>query len=204
MTQLNVSSIISQARKVLLESNNNILSDEQLLTYANLTKDDIAKRVLTPDRIKSTSIAFSSGTATKPTDFESHLLSRDSQTPGVGNSFVWVNLEDYRLRKFDRMLTVINGEITVYPADTSITYTDYYIKVDDMVLGGVCTLREELQEIVKLGILYRSFQDLQDFELADLYRKNYELDMGIKQKAISYSDETQQQDGELFNPIRII
>ena len=204
MAQLTATQIIVLARKKILEVSTAILSDDDLLLYANLAKDDVAKRLLSNDLIKPTTLSFSGGQATKPTDFESHYLSKDSQTPGQGNVFEWVNLEDFRAGKYERMLTLVDGKILVFPTNTSLLYTDYYKKLDDMTSGGACPLDSALHLAIVYKTAAHAFQDLQDFELSEHFEKKYEIEFGVKGQAISYSEESSQQSNELFNPIQII
>lgn len=204
MAQLTTSQIIALARKKLLETSTAIFTDDDLLLYANLTKDDIAKRLFSDDLIVPTTLVFSGGVATKPSDFESHYLSKDSNVPGVGNTFQWVNIEDFRAGKYDRMLCLIAGSIYAYPTNTALTYTDYYKKLPDMSLSVNPTLDASLLECIVYGILYRGFEDLQDFELSKEFRNKFEVEFGIKGQAVSFSSENSQQGGEMFNGIAII
>lgn len=204
MAQLTASQIISLTRKKILEQSTQIFSDDDLLLYANLAKDEVAKRLFSNDLIKPTTLIFSSGAATKPTDFESHYLSKDSQTPGQGNEFKFVSLQDFRAGKYDRMLTLVNGQIVVFPTNTALVYMDYYKKLDDMTLNGSCPLDAALH----LSIVYKTaelaFQDLQDFDLSKYFSDKFEIEFGIKGQSISFSEESAQESGELLNPITII
>ena len=201
---LTTTQILSLTRKKILEQSTAIFTDDDLLVYANLAKDDMAKRLFSDDLIVQATLSFTGGIATKPTDFESHYLSKDSNTPGQGNPFEWVNIEDFRAGKYQRMLTLINGAINVFPTNTSTIYMDYYKKVADMTPSGSPGLDSSLS----LALVYKTaafaFQDLQDIELAEYFEKKFEIEFGVKGQSISFSNENSQQGGEMFNPITIV
>lgn len=204
MATLTPLQIILLARKKLLEDSTAIFDDESLLQYANLSKDEIAKRLFSNDLLVAGSIAFASGVAAVPDDFESHYMSKDSQQPGEGNTYNFVDLEDFRNKAHDRMLCRIGSSLYVYPSTVSLLYTDYYKKLDDMTSGGTCPLDSSLQELLVYGILYRAFEDLQDFDLSKYYRDKFELEFGVKGQTISFSEEQPQEGGSMFNGIKII
>lgn len=204
MAQLTAGTIVALGRKKILEQSDAIFSDDDLLLYANLAKDDVAKRLFYDALIVQAVLSFISGIASKPSDFESHYLSKDSLVPGVGNVFEWVNLEDFRARKYNRMLTMINGSINVYPTNTSVLYMDYYKKLADMTTGGACPLDPALHLSIVYKLCSLAFQDLQDPDLAEFFEKKFEVELGVKGQAISFSNENSQQGGEMFNPLSIV
>lgn len=205
--RLTTAQILAVARRKLLETSDAIFTDDDLLLYANLAKDDIVDSGLTPDRLKTLAIAFTAGVATAPSDFQTHYLSKDSAVPGEGNTFEWVSLEDFRAKKYDRMLCLLGADqLMVYPTATASLFTDYYQRMDDMSVDPVVDsyLDASLLELIVYGILHRAFEDLQDFELAKVYREKYAVEMGLKTQNLSYAQESPQEGGELLNPISIL
>lgn len=207
MITLTTQNIIQFSRDKLLEVGDAVVNTEKLLVYANLTQDDLAKDLYTDDMTVPTTLVFTGGYATIPTDWESHRLSKNSQVPGQGDIFEWVNLEDFRAGKYSRMIAKINGQIAVYPTNTSILYTDYFKKLPNMAITPIYqgpSVDASLQELMIDGVLYRAFEDLQEFDLAKEYRGKYEAEKKIKTKRISFAEENPQKSGEMFNGIDII
>lgn len=206
MTTLTTAEVLQLSRDKLLELAETVLPTTKLLKYANLCQDDIAKDVLTDDITIPTTLSFSGGAATLPSNWESHRLSKDSQVPGQGNEFKYVNLEDYRAGKYERMITKYNGQILVFPVDTSVLYTDYYKKLPDMAIDPVQnpSVDVSLQELIIYGIMFRALEDLQDFELAKEYRGKFEQELKLKSRKISLSEEGPEKSGEMFNYVQIV
>lgn len=61
--------ILSLARAKLLEATPEIITDENILIYANLTYQDLIKRVFTNNKILSATVTLTSGSGTLPTGF---------------------------------------------------------------------------------------------------------------------------------------
>ena len=66
---LTTNQIITLARNKLLEQPTEIISEDTILIYANLTYQDLIKRTFTNDKILSASITFTNGIGTLPTLF---------------------------------------------------------------------------------------------------------------------------------------
>jgi len=203
--KLTTAQILGITRKKILENSTAIFSDDDLLLYINLAKDEVAKRLFTDDLITSTTLSFTGGVATKPTDFESHYMSKNSNIAGKGDVFEWVNREDYRNGKYEKMLSLINGSIAVFPTNTPTIYMDYYKKLPDLTVNTVDT---GLDDALGVAVAYKTcvyaFEDLQDYELSKFFNDKFEVEFGIKGQAISYSNENSQNGGEMFNSISII
>lgn len=206
MITLTTQQILGLARDKLLEIGDAIVTSEKLLIFANLAQDEIAKDIYTDDMTISTTLSFVGGVATIPTDWESHRLSKDSLIPGQGSVFEWVNLEDFRAGKYTKMIAKINGQLAVYPTSTATLYTDYYKKLPNMSISPVVNsaLDPSLVELIVYGILYRAFEDLQEWDIAKEMRGKFETEKQLKARRVSQAEKKPQKSGEMFNPISII
>ncbi len=196
--------LLEEIRDTLLEQTEEIFSNDQLLRYANRTKDDIAKRLLTKDLITKTTLAFTSGVATLPSDFESFYSAGDQDIVGTGNNFGWYSAADFNNADFDYGIGYDNGQLNVYPTTTGTLYMRYYKTLADMTVGSTPTLPTYTHDLIIDGSLARAFEKTQDFELAQYYEAKYERRLKQKQEVISYSEEGAQKGGQMFRPQNLI
>lgn len=200
--------MILMARNKILEKTEVIFSDAQLLLFANQSKDDIALKAPNQDHLTMTTLGFVAGLATKPTDFQTHYLTKDSSTPGVGNEYFWMNIKDFQkgvaTTGLTRLISQMGSNLQIFPVENKTLYTWYYKKLPDMALADVCPLQQGFQEACMYGIVYRAFEDLQDFELGKYFETIYKTKIIEKGRDISLSDENSRNNGALFNGIQII
>lgn len=198
---LTTNQILSLARAKLLEEGTEIISNDTILIYANLTYQDIIKRVFTDNKILSATIPFSSGVGTLPTLFGTLYGSAQDSS---GNVFEQVSIEDFDNKTLNRMVTIEGGEIKCHPTTTASLEIKYYPTYPNLTATQNPEIDEYFHECIIYGILGRAFEDLQDQELADKYSAKYENIVLKKQAAQSNYEETNQRGGQMFTYQRLL
>jgi len=197
--------ILALARRKILENTEEIFDNATLLLYANMRKDEIAKRYLGKRIIKRSSLSFSSGSVTRPTDWNGHYYSSDSQTPNTGNEFKLVNIEDFQAGVYPQMICESEGNILVFPTTTGSIYTWYYKKLADMSLDPVVDPPTELDDAfhrpMVYGIVADCFEDAQDFELSKFFTDKFEAELERASQTVSQLEESSQEAGALLSPL---
>lgn len=188
--------ILSLARTKLLESTTEIISDENILIYANLTYQDLIKRIFTNDKILSATLTFTSGSVATPTLFGT--LYGSAQDSG-GNIFEEVNIEDFDNKVADRMITIESGTIKVYPTTTASLSIKYYPTFAELTAGSNPSINEYFHECIVYGILERAFEDLQDESLSQYYKQKYEGEVAKRTAVQSNYEENNQRGSVMFS-----
>lgn len=196
--------IIKLARKKLLESTTEIFSDDDLVLYANITKDELAKRYLGNRLIKKTTLSFSGGEVTRPTDWNGHYFCNDTGAKN-GNRYDMVNISDYYADKYPYMIVEEDGKIKNNTGANTL-YEWYYKKLSDMAVGGTpvdppAELDDLLHELIIYGIVWRGFEDAQDFELSKYFKDKFEAEYEIRTSKLSELEEAPMKSTELFEPL---
>lgn len=198
---LTVAQIISLARAKLLEATTEVISDETILIYTNLSHQDLSKRLFTNDKILSATVPFTSGAGSLPAQFGTLY---GSAQDSAGNVFEEVSIEDFDNKTLDRMITIEAGAFKCYPTDTASLLIKYYPSVADLTAGSTPTINEYFHECIVYGILMRAFEDLQDESLSAYYAGKYEADVQKKMATQSNYEEGNQRGGQLFTYTRLI
>lgn len=201
--QLTTTQIITLARAKLLETTPEILTDETLLIYANLTYHDLIKRTFTADSILSATVAFTNGVGTLPAGFGT--LYGSAQDTG-NRQFEEVSIEDFDNKTLSCMVTIEGGQIKAYPTTTATLNIKYYPTFDNLTITPSTTpgINEYFHELIVYGILSRAFEDLQDEELAMTYDKKYENGLLKKTSVQSNYEENNQRGGQMFTEQNLI
>lgn len=198
---LTTNQIITLARAKLLEATTEVISDETILIYANLTNQDIIKRVFTNDKILSSTVNFTSGTGSLPLLFGTlYGSAQDSE----GNVFEEVSIEDFDNKTLNRMITIEGGNFKIYPTETSSVDIKYYPISETLTASVNPTINEYFHECIVYGILERAFEDLQDQELSSYYKAKYENMILNKLAVQSNYEEGNQRGGQLFTYTKLI
>lgn len=198
--------IIALARRKILEATEEIFDNETLILYGNLRKDEIAQRYLGNRNVKRSSLAFTNGVATRPTDWNGHYYSSSSQTPNSGHEYKLVSLEDFQNGTYPYMLTESEGNILVYPVSVGTVYTWYYKKLADMaitpaVVNPPVELSDAFHRTIMYGIVSDAFEDAQDFELSKFYTDKFEAEFERASMTVSALEESSQEAGALLSPL---
>ena len=198
---MTIQQIIALARIKLLENTTEVISDETLLLYANLSNIDLVKSTFTNDKILSTTVAFTSGSGALPASFGTLYGSgQDTQN----NTFEEVGIEDFDNRTIDRMITVEGGVFKIYPTTTTSVNIKYYPTFDTLTNSSTPSVNEYFHELVVYGILERAFEDLQDESLSAFYKSKYESELAKRLAKQSNYEEGNQRGGQMFSYVRLL
>lgn len=193
--------ILTLARAKLLEQTTEIISDETILIYANLSYQDLIKRIFTADKVASATVTFTSGVGTLPTLFGT-LYGSAQDT--AGNKFEEVSIEDFDNKTLSQMVTIENGTIKCYPTTTSLLAIKYYPTFATLTSGVNPTINEYFHECIVYGILERAFEDLQDESLSAFYKQKYESEITKKTAIQSNYEEGNQRGGQMFSWVNLM
>ena len=193
--------ILSLSRAKLLEQTTEIISDDTLLAYANLTQEDIIKRTFTNDQILSATVSFSSGAGTLPATFGTLY---GSAQDSAGNIFEEVSIEDFDNKTLSRMITVEGNAFKCYPTTTTSLLIKYYPKTTTLTAGSTPSVNSYFHECMVYGIISRAFEDLQDQSLSAYYAGKYESMLNARSSSQSNYEEGNVRGGQMFTGINLI
>lgn len=196
MAGLTTIQILSLARTKLLEQTTEIISDENILIYANLTYQDLIKRIFTNDKVTSATLTFTNGSVATPSLFGTLY---GSAQDSAGNQFEEVSIEDFDNKVLERMITVEGGNIKVYPTTTASLSVKYYPTFAALSAGNNPSINEYFHECIVYGILERAFEDLQDESLSGYYKQKYEGEVMKRTAVQSNYEEGNQRGGQMFS-----
>jgi hypothetical protein len=188
--------IITLARNKLLETTTEILKDDVLYIYANLSQEDIAKKTFTNDKIKSATVAFSSGVGSLPTDFGT-LYGDAFDT--ANNFYPEMTIEDFKKETLSYGVTIEAGTIKVLPNTVASLTIKYWPTFADMTSAVNPSIPTYFHECIVYGILYRAFEDLQDWELSKFFREKYESELKQKIETMSNYEENNVRSSQMFS-----
>jgi hypothetical protein len=192
--------ILDTARAKLLETGSDILTDTQLLIYANLAYDDLKITTFTNDQIETALISFSNGQGTLPANFGTLY---GSPVDSSNNRYPELSINDFVTKTLERAVTIEDGVIKQYPYDTPLTIK-YYPSYDPISLSQNPEINSYLHELIVYGTIFRAYEDLQDPEWSKYYEDKYNIMVLKKSGNLSHYEEENQNDGAMFNPIRFI
>jgi hypothetical protein len=176
-------SIITDIRKRLLELSTGVFSDSDLITWMNLTQTKLSNEILDQNRIKKTTLAFTSGIASLPSDFISFYFAKD---------YEWVTIEDFENDTFENMLCRQESNIYIKPTNIISLNIYYYRKPLDLSILTPTVepeLPTVLHEAIILGAMIRAFEAMQEIELSNAYMNKYQLLVNEAKQAISILEE---------------
>ena len=200
---LTTSQIITLARAKLLETTQEIITDETILIYANLAYKDLVKKIFTADKVLSSTISFTNGSGTLPTLFGTLYGSAQDSN---GTQFEEVSIEDFDNKTLSNMITIEGGAIKCYPTTTSSLTIKYYPTFNDLTITPTTTpgINEYFHELIVYGILSRAYEDLQDESLSQFYSSKYDSDLTKKLSVQSNYEETNQRGGQMFTYVNLL
>lgn len=198
---MTITQILNIVRNKILESTEEIISNDTLLLYANLTQDDIERRLFLNNKIKSTTVNFTNGVGSLPTDFGTMY---GDAFQSVDNYFPELSIDDFEKQTLDQAITIEGGQIKVYPTDTASLTIKYYPTYADITLNSTPAIDSYFHEGLVYGILYRTYEDLQDETLSQFYTNKYENLVNQRISIMSSYEETNQRGSQLFNEQNLI
>ncbi len=192
--------ILQDVRKRILELTNEVLDNSQLLVWLNQAQLEVAGEILTRDRIKKITLNFVNGEADLPSDFQAFYYSSDD----YGNEYHLVPIENFIERGEDRMLTIENNKLKVFPLNTSTLSFWYYKKPNKLSSSSNPELPEYTHEVLVLGTCYRALEALQEFDLSNLYLTKYQAGIRRAKMLCLNNEEKGQESKPLFEHVKLI
>jgi hypothetical protein len=187
--------IIALARAKLLEQTSEILIDTTLLIYANLTQQDIYKRVFPNSQILSATVILTNGVGTLPASFGTLY---GSGLDSSNNIYEELSIEDFDNKTLNYSMTVEGGTLKVFPSTVTSIAIKYYPTFADISTSVNPSIDSYFQEPIVYGILARAFEDLQDEELANNYMMKYEKMIADRIKIQSNYEESNIRGSQMF------
>ena len=200
---MTTSEILQIVRLKLLEAGQELVSDTTLLIYANLSYKDIIKKAKINSSITPATISFTGGVGTLPATFGAlYGYPEDSN----GNIFPNLSIADFERQNESgvQAVTIEGGEIKVSPDTTSSLSIKFYPTYPTLTSLVDPSIDEYLHEPIVYGVLARAFEDLQDFEMAQLNMNKFNNMLKDKLDTIQDYDSQSQQGGQMFNGISIL
>lgn len=192
--------ITTIARKRILETTGEVISDETILIYANLAQQDIYKKAFPKSQILTASVSLVSGVGTLPALFGT--LYGDAY---IGTDFYpELSIEDFLKKTLYRCVTIEGGTIKVLPATSGSITIKYYPTFADISSGVNPSINSYFHECIVDGIVYRAQFDLQDESLGTFYKQKYDKDLAEKIAVQSQYEEDNQRSGSMFNEQALI
>jgi len=188
--------ILQLVRAKILETSTEIITDETLLIYANLTKEDIVKRAFPNNQIASATITFTNGVGTLPTDFGTMYGDAFKE---LNNYFPELSIDDFQKQTLAQAVTIEGGTIKVYPTTTASLTIKYYPTYPDLTASVNPTFDAYFHEPIIYGTLSRVYEDLQDQDLATFNGVKYENMLNQKIANQSNYEEGNQRSGQMFS-----
>lgn len=198
---MTIQQIINLSRIKLLEQTTEVVSDETLLLYANLTNIDLVKRLFTNDKILSATVNLTNGVGTLPTGFGTLYGSgKDSSD----NNYEEVSIEDFDNKTLGKMMTIEGNTLKVSPMDVSSIAIKYYPTFSALTVASTPSVNEYFHECMVYGILERAFEDLQDESLSAYYKAKYESEVARRAATQSNYEEGNTRGGQMFSYQQLI
>jgi len=188
--------ILAIVRAKILESTEDIITDDTLLLYANFAYQDIIKRIFPNNQIKTTTITFVNGESAVPTDFGT--LYGDAYD-GNNNFYPEASIEDFNKQIATNLVTIEGGKIKVLPSTVTTLNIKYYPTYAVLTASVNPSIDSYFHEPIIYGTLARVFEDLQDETLSDRYNVKYENMINQKTAIQSNYEENNTRSSQFFS-----
>lgn len=175
--------IITDSRKRLLELGAGVFIDDEIINWANLVLIKLSSEILDQARIVKTTLSFTNGIATLPTNYMSFYFAKD---------YDWVTIEDFENDIATNMICRKEGNIYIKPTTVTSLNIYYYKKPTELSLTALSAEPEipaVAHECLVLGIMIRAFEAMQEQELATLYLNKYTALVNEAKQTISILEE---------------
>lgn len=193
--------IIATARRKILESGTELISDVTILQYANEEYREIRKKLKMSAEVISASISCSNGVCTLPANYGAmYTFASDS----AGNVYEENSIADFEIGDFDHGFTVEDGAVLVNNTDITSLDIKYFPKAAVLTASQNPEIDELFHEIIMYGAVARAQEDLQDEELATYYRNKADAEFNRKSEIQSAYEENNQRGGQMFVPQQLI
>jgi len=202
MNNLTTKDILKLIRIKILEQTDEVVLGTTIISYLNLTYQDIQIKSQDKSRIATSSISIVLNEGTLPTDFGTQLGKPKNQK---GEIVSILGLQDFRRSlKTDLVCTIMNGKVLV-KEDSKISslVMDYYKSYLPLSVSQDPETNAYFDECLIYGAVYRAMEDIQDHELS-IYFKNIYDNMLVEKMAMLSAYQEQSQESTMFNGITII
>lgn len=193
--------IIATVRRKILETNSDIVTDAVILQYANEEYREVRKKLKMSSGIVDETIICSNGVCTLPATYGAMY---SFATDASGNNYSEVSIADFEVGGYDYAFTIKEGSMIVNKTDITSIVIRYYTKAATLTALINPDIDEMFHEPIMYGAVSRSFEDLQDEELAVFYRTKADNEFDRKDKIQSSYEESNQKGGSMFVPQTLI
>jgi len=202
MNNLTTKDILKLIRIKILEQTDEVVLGTTIISYLNLTYQDIQIKSQDKSRIATSSISIVLNEGTLPTDFGTQLGKPKNQN---GEIVSILGLQDFRRSlKTDLVCTIMNGKVLVKEdSNISSLVMDYYKSYLPLSVSQDPETNAYFDECLIYGAVYRAMEDIQDHELS-IYFKNIYDNMLVEKMAMLSAYQEQSQESTMFNGITII
>ena len=191
--------ITQAARRKVLETTDEIVSNDTVLLYANQAYIEVYKRVFTSNKIQSATVSCTNGVCTLPTRYGrmyDRAEDEDSQ------QYLEVSVSDFHndgLNVASRYVyTIENGQLLVSNEDITQLTVRYYEQPETLTSVVNPSIDEYFHECIVYGTVWRIHEDLQDEELSTYYQEKFESELQRRIANQSSYEESNQRGGEMF------
>lgn len=194
--------ITTAARRKVLETTDEIISDTTVLLYANQAYIEVYKQVVTGNKVASETVACTNGVCTLPATYGRMYTNAIDQN---SREFVEVSIGDYLNDDLDGYFyTIENGAIKVSEDDVTTLTVRFYAKPETLTAVVDPSIDEYFHEVIVYGIVWRIHEDLQDEELSSYYQNKFTDELKRRMSNQSNYEESNQRGGQMFTDQRLI
>ena len=187
--------ITQAARRKVLETTSEIVSDSTVLLYANQSYKEVWKRAFTSNQVITADIVCSNGVCTLPSDY-GRMYSRTIDSDN--NQFAEMSIADYHQTDPLSAFTIDEGDLLITDTEVTLLTIRYYIEPATLTAAVNPSIDEYLHEPIVYGIVWRIHEDLQDEELSTHYKKKFDEELSRRLTSQSAYEEANQRGGEMF------
>lgn len=199
---MTTSEIITTARRKVLETSTEIITDALALQYANQAYIEVYKQVFTGNKITSETVACVNGVCTIPATYGRMYSNGIDQN---GREFIEASIADfYNDDLSGYRYTIEAGSIKISETDVTALTVRFYAKPEDLTLVVNPTIDEYFHEVIMYGVIWRMHEDLQDEELSTYYQNKFNDELTRRMAAQSNYEESNQRGGQMFVDQRLI
>lgn len=193
--------LISLARKKMLEESTEVLEDATLVTYAQFTYADIVMAMRDQAKIKTAVVAFSSGVGPFPSDFGALYGNAYANSSSI---FPEVSIADFTRELLEQSIVVDGGQFKIYPSTTATVNIKYYPSFADITQSVDPSIDSFFQELIIYGIMMRAYEDLQDEAMSAYYEQKFKTKLADKTAMFNDFKSNSQEGGQMFTNQRLI
>lgn len=193
--------ITQAARRKVLETTTEILSDETVLLYANQAYIDVYKKVFTGASVNTSTVVCTAGVCSLPTRYgRMYSFGQDNEN----NFLEEISIADFYITERQDVYTIEGGEIKIKDEDITGLTVKYYEKPETLTVSVDPSIDEYFHECIVYGTIWRLHEELQDEELATYFKGVFKDELSERIASQSNYEESNQRGGEMFIPQSLI